>query len=127
MAFYDHGEDASFLYLALEPFVRRLQAGRKAESMTLSYLVKEHRRRCRRRVAGSAELLDRSAKIDILRQITSAVQYLHGQRLLHRDLKPLNVLCGEACASRVWQPIVCQRSYNSIWEPWDFGRSRGQR
>ena len=90
MRFYAHAVDASFIYIALEPFVCPLEEGRKAEPRTLRRLVKDH---CHAARSGrTPPLLDRAAKLDVLRQITSAVAYLHGLGQLHRDIKPLNVL-----------------------------------
>ena len=88
--FYTHAVDASFIYIALEPFVCPLQNGRKAEPRTLRRLVQDH---CRTARGGRTPLLlDRAAKLDVLRQITQAVAYLRGLGRLHRDIKPLNVL-----------------------------------
>ena len=98
--FYTHAVDASFIYIALEPFVCPLRDGRKAEPRTLRRLVRDH---CHTVRSGrTPPLLDQAAKLDVLRQITSAVAYLHGLGQLHRDMKPLNVLVrtGEVEAGR---------------------------
>ena len=88
--FFTHAVDASFIYIALEPFVCPLEPGRKAEPMTLRRLVREHRRAARS--SRAPPLLGRAAKLDVLGQITRAVAYLHGLGQLHRDIKPLDVL-----------------------------------
>ena len=88
--FYTHAVDAFFIYVALEPFVCPLEEGRKAEPRTLRRLVKDHRHAARG--GRVSPLLDRASKLDVLRQITSAVAYLHSLGQLHRDIKPLNVL-----------------------------------
>ena len=84
--YFGHTVDNSFIYVALEPFVRPLVRGQKAQSMTLRDLVKAQRPSASRGAryaynsSSSVAPLGRAAKIAILRQITEAVAYLHGLR-----------------------------------------------
>ena len=82
--FYTHAVNGALIYIALEPFVCPLKPGRKAEPRTLRHLVKEHRHTARSSSARAPPPLVRTAKLDILRQITSAVAYLHGMGQHHR-------------------------------------------
>ncbi len=79
VAVYDHGTAGSFLYTILE----LVQGG------SLRQYMEKHAR---------VELKD---AVNIFRQIGSALDYAHGQNIVHRDISPGNVLLEGGPSDRV--------------------------
>ena len=67
---FNHGQDSQGLWYSME----------YVDGKTLSQIIK------------SNDIPELSQKLDILRQILSGLQYIHTKGLVHRDLKPDNIM-----------------------------------
>ena len=59
----------------------------------------------RRETVGSDKQLSLDEVIDWLRPVAEALDYAHGRNVLHRDVKPQNIMCdaaGQARLNRLW-------------------------
>lgn len=47
------------------------------------------------------------AAVDLMLQISKAMEYLHGQNVIHRDIKPSNILLEPSSVSGFWRVQLC--------------------
>lgn len=70
--------------------------------------------------------LDESAVLKLIRQIASALSYAWGRNVLHRDVKPANIILGPARLSHRGEPFcakLCDFGLAKIWAQTEEGRA----